>query len=649
MSRIGGRFALFSLAFLISLPAGAVPLEKLFQRPKISSMKISPTGEYLAMRLLEDGKHSILFMDRASQELLGSLTYHGQNEVGSFYWANHERVVAHVYELGKRQEAPKNYGELIAGNYDGSRAEVIFGYRSAERPSSSILRKKDIEYAWGEVIDPLPENKQEVLISRQTMSASMGRAPAAEKLNVYTGHSGDRIRSAKFAGGRFLTDSEGIVRLVSGTDENLNLHVEGLPAGAQEWVELDTTDYGSGFRPVAISDDSNSAYVLGNVDSDKLGLYKLALDGTELKRIYANDDVDITSVHLTPDGRSVYAIRLDKNFPSYLPLSKTHEEATVFRQLLQLFAGRAVEITSDSDDGRFWIVNTSSDVDPGSFFLLDRKENSLLPLFRSLPDIDADDLSKVEPIEFESFDGLGITGYFAPALGTGSEAAPMVVLVHGGPRTRDYWQFDPEVQALATRGFSVLQINYRGSVGFGDDFMHAGDRHWGDHIQQDIIAGTRWAVANGRAENGKICIMGTSFGAYSAVQSAILEPGLFACAVANAGIYDLELLHTKGDVEDLFFGETYLEQVIGRDEEELRKFSPAHNVASLEAPLFIAHGKDDDRAPYEHAKRLMKALDDHDKKYDSLVFSREAHGFYDTSNQVEYMEKVLKFLKKHLR
>ncbi|MDJ0701139.1 MAG: prolyl oligopeptidase family serine peptidase [Woeseiaceae bacterium] len=601
------------------------------------------------MRVLEDGKHSILFMDRASNEVLGSLQYHGKNEVGSFYWANHERVVAHVYELGQRQEAPINYGELIAGNYDGSRAETIFGYRAGERGTATILRKKDIEYAWGEVIDPLPENKKEILISSQSMSSSKGRPPAAEFLDVYSGHSGERVRSAKFAGGRFLTDGQGVVRMVTGSDENLRLHVEGLPAGTQEWVEFDTSNYGSNFWPVAISDDKKSAFVLANVESDKLGLYKLSLDGTQFKEIYVNETVDITSVNLTPDGRGVYAMRIDKNFPSYLLLSKTHEEAAVFKQLLQLFPGHAVEITSDSEDGRFWIVNASSDVDPGSYFLLDREENSLRPLFRSLPDIDANELSKVEPIEFESFDGLSITGYFTRAIDSGNKAAPMIVLVHGGPRLRDYWEYDPYVQTLATRGFSVLQINFRGSTGFGANFMHAGDRHWGDHVQQDIIAGTRWAIADGRAQKGKICIMGASFGAYSAVQSATLAPDLFACAVANAGIYDLELLYTKGDVEDLYFGDTYLEEAIGRDEEQLRKFSPVHNVAALEAPVFIVHGKADDRAPYEHAKRLMKALDEHDKEYDSFILRREAHGFYDTRNQVTYMEKALKFLNKHLR
>jgi dipeptidyl aminopeptidase/acylaminoacyl peptidase len=204
------------------------------------------------------------------------------------------------------------------------------------------------------------------------------------------------------------------------------------------------------------------------------------------------------------------------------------------------------------------------------------------------------------------------------------------------------------VQALATQGFSVLQINYRGSSGFGDSFLRAGNLHWGDLIQQDIISGTRWAIENGKANSGNICIMGANFGAYSAVQSAILEPDLFACAVANAGIYDLELLYKRGDIEDLYWGDAYLEEVIGRDEEQLRKFSPVHNIAALKIPVFIAHGKQDERAPYEHAKRLKKSLDEHNKQYEWFVKGDESQTIYDTENQVAYITAALKFLNQHL-
>ena len=135
----------------------------------------------------------------------------------------------------------------------------------------------------------------------------------------------------------------------------------------------------------------------------------------------------------------------------------------------------------------------------------------------------------------------------------------------------------------------------------------------------------------------------------AAMQSAILEPDLFACAIGNAGIYDLELMHKRGDIQEFYFGDAYLEEAIGYDEEQLTMFSPVHNVASLNSPLLIAHGKRDERVPYEHAKRLIKELDKHNKQYTFFVKSNEAHGFYDTENRVEYMNAALAFLGEHLQ
>lgn len=180
----------------------------------------------------------------------------------------------------------------------------------------------------------------------------------------------------------------------------------------------------------------------------------------------------------------------------------------------------------------------------------------------------------MEPVSFTSFDGMDISGYYTAAKEHEGDTAPLVVLVHGGPRARDYWGFNPEVQVLATQGYSVLQINFRGSDGYGKDFLDAGNRQWGNAIQKDIIAATRWAIATDRAEAGRVCIMGSSFGGYSAMQSAILEPDLYSCVVANAGIYDLAMMYTEGDIEYRYLGKAYLEETIGRDDEELRRTLP---------------------------------------------------------------------------
>lgn len=649
MTKSNQGLAFLVLAMAVSPPATAASIEDLFEQPTYKQIRISPTGDYFAIRIFQDGAHSLAFTKRESPDVVGGLKFSGTDEVGDFYWANNERVVAQVFDVGGTQESPVNYGELYAVNYDGKRAQSIFGYRSGESQVGSIIRRRTADLAWGELIDTVADNDREVLISSKSMSESFDRRPVAIMLDIYTGLESGRIHASKFPDATFFTDGHGEIRLVVGVGEDNRVRVEGLPLEAREWIEFSELNHGSHFTPVAIADNRKSAYVLDNIQSDKIGLFELSLDGTQYKRVYANEEVDITGVNISSDGKSVYAVRLDRSYPSYVMVSSDHEEAQIFKNMLQTFPGQTVDITSHSDDGRFWVVKTSSDVDPGTFYLFDREANALRPISRSLPNIRRDELSRVSAIEFESFDGGKISGYFTPALIEGNGVAPMVVLVHGGPRARDYWRFDPEVQALATSGFSVLQVNYRGSSGFGNAFLRAGNQHWGDQVQQDILAGVRWAIASGKARDGKVCIMGASFGAYSAVQSAILDPDLFACVVANAGIYDLEMLYEQGQVQQRFWGDAYLEEVIGRDEEQLKQFSPVSNVAALKAPIFVAHGKRDDTAPYEHAKRLREELDEHGKEYEWFVRAREAHGFYDTRNQVEYFEEVVRFLDKHLK
>jgi dipeptidyl aminopeptidase/acylaminoacyl peptidase len=465
---------------------------------------------------------------------------------------------------------------------------------------------------------------------------------------VYSGLEKKRIMWSPFPQGRFYTDKNGTVRLVTGRTEDNSIRIQGLPDGAQDWVDIGATNHGRYFTPIAISDDKTSVYVLDNIEDDRVGLYELSLAGDNYRKLYTHKNVDITNLVMTADVRSVIAIRIDDGYPSYLLLSNPGDEAKTFKLLLKYFSGSTVSIRSRSRDGRFWVVRTGTDVDPGSYHLYDREAKTIGKLFDSRPDVKAEDLAAMEPIKFESFDGRSIAGYFTPARNASGKVAPLVVLVHGGPHLRDYWGYDATVQALATNGFSVLQINFRGSTGYGYEFESSGYRHWGDEIQKDIIAGTRWAIREQRVDAGNICIMGGSFGAYSAVQSATLAPDLYNCVVANAGIYDLPLMYQKGDIESRYLGDEYLEKTIGRDDDELAKFSPVNRMALLEQPIFIAHGEKDERAPFEHAKRLRKALDQNGKQYEWFVKRREAHGFYDNDNQVEYLQAAIEFLKKHL-
>lgn len=642
---------LLSFASTVCIDTRAATIDQLTATPLVDDVKISPSGDFIAVRIFNEGKHALRVLARDGLDIVGGLDLSGRNEIGLFDWANDERIVGKIYQIPASEEQPRFYGELFATNYDGSRRELIFGYRADEDQVGSHIRRKKGEFAWGDIVDLLPDEERYILVSVTEMSPGHDRRPILQKLDIYRGLDESRLASSRYPFGEFYTDSEGAPRLITSETPEGFTHVLTWPDEETGWIDIPADLHGPDIDPVAIGDDGTFAYVLDARDHDKAGLYKLSLDGESFQQVYVHDNVDIRQVTMSTDGRSVYAMRADDGYPSYLIFSGVHEEAQLFKRLLQTFPGNLVSIRSRTTDGRYWIVRTGTDTDEGSFHLFDRDENAIMTLFTSRPEVDPAELAPMQPISYESFDGTVIHGYFTAARRSTRNTdapAPLVVLVHGGPFSRVYWGYDQRVQVLATHGYSVLQVNFRGSSGYGRSFAEAGYREWGDAVQRDIIAGTHWAIDTKRATPGNICIMGASFGAYSALMNAMIEPDLYACAIANAGIYDLELMYSRGDVKWIYGGKEYLEKAIGRDKEELRRFSPVDRVASLEAPVLIAHGKQDERAPIVHARRLREALEKHDKSFEWFIKDRESHGFYDNTNRVEYLQTALEFLDAHI-
>ena len=340
------------------------------------------------------------------------------------------------------------------------------------------------------------------------------------------------------------------------------------------------------------------------------------------------------------DGNDVLALRVDPDYTSYLITNSSHPEAKRFRTLLDQFAGLQLSVVSSSLDGSTAVYHVMSDVYSGFYYLW--QDDELKFLFKRYPDLDTSKLLGVEPIIIKARDGTGINGYLTKAT---QGAGPTVMLIHGGPHgIRDLWSFNNEVQMLAAQGFNVIQVNFRGSGGYGESFAELGYGEWGRHIQYDIIDTTRWAIEQNIALPDKLCIMGGSFGAYSAVQSAILEPELYQCAVAAAGIYDLPMLYKKGDVKDVYSGKAYLDEVLGTDEAILRAYSPVHHIDKLKAKLLIVHGEADQRAPIQHARVLMGALDDAGIAYESQIEAGEGHGLLSLENRLEYFRTVSRFI-----
>ena len=275
------------------------------------------------------------------------------------------------------------------------------------------------------------------------------------------------------------------------------------------------------------------------------------------------------------------------------------------------------------------LVASYADVDPGSWYLLDVATSSLKQIESAKPEIDRNAMAPTQVVRYKSLDGLEIPAYLTLPPG-GGRNLPAVVLVHGGPIVRDRWQWQPEVQLLASRGYAVLQPQFRGSAGFGRSFELAGHREWGRRMQDDVTAGAQWLAAQGIADPRRICIYGASYGGYAALWAAVKTPELFRCVASLAGVSDLALMfNAKSDVNSDSFGRLFELRTIGDPTEDAKLFdevSPLKGAARIQVPVLLAHGDLDARVPIVHSEKMIQALNANGKQYEWILLRGEKHG-----------------------
>jgi dipeptidyl aminopeptidase/acylaminoacyl peptidase len=257
----------------------------------------------------------------------------------------------------------------------------------------------------------------------------------------------------------------------------------------------------------------------------------------------------------------------------------------------------------------------------------------------------------VKPIKFQSRDGLTIHGYLTLPKGVEAKKLPTVLVVHGGPWARDDWGYDPETQFLANRGFAALQINYRGSTGYGKRFLHAGDREWGGKMLDDLVDGAEWAVAQGFADRDRLAIYGGSYGGYATLAALAFRPKIFACGIDYVGISNLlTFMKTIPPYWETFRDVMY--KRVGNpetDHEFLLSRSPLFAVDKIEVPLLVAQGYNDPRVNHAEAEQIVDALKAKGSPVEYLVKMDEGHGFQNPENRMEFYEKMEAFLKTHLK
>jgi dipeptidyl aminopeptidase/acylaminoacyl peptidase len=585
--------------------------------------KISPGGTYLAAIRLEGGKRTLAFVDLRNHKLASVLRPEPQS-VGNVYWVNDSRAVVEIWDEYGPLAAPVDYGQLYAVDAAGGGGRMLF-------TSGARVRSR------------LRNEPRRLLIEEFGYDVNY-----LSKVDVYTGDA-TQIAVVPVEKAAFLTDADGEPRIAQAVGADLRPRFFYRHGGRDKvWTEL-TKLKGLTSESTPVAFVGRSFDVVEPLEKG-FGLFSVNIDSGERKLLSHSDLVPPSSFLIDADTHQVVAVEYIPDLPNYDFLAPDHPLARVLKGLLAAYPDDNVRIVSSTDDRKKVVILVYSDRNPGRFLLVDVDKMAAEEIVAARPWVKPDAFAEMSAFHIPANDGLWIHGYITlPKSARAGEALPLVVLPHGGPHyVRDEWDYHSEVQLFAREGFAVLQVNYRGSGGYGSKYQEAGYGHWGDRIVQDIIDATRYAVRKGYADPKRICIYGGSFGGYAALQGAIMAPDLFRCAVGYAGVYDLTLLSSESGSSWSPVGrrlaQNFVRTAVGTDTGELKRASPVYNANKVKARVLLIHGKQDKRVSIEHAERLKKALEESGAKPEWLVERKEGHGFYDEDARERMYVRLVQFL-----
>ena len=604
--------------------AQKVPVEDFFKDPEFSAVTLSPTGEYLTVSVPEGDRTVLAAFRVADMELVGKWDYGRQMHADRVRWVNDERFFVYVSRKLGRYDFRVGTPDVHASNVDGKRRITI--------PNGGTYQ----------IVDTLEQEPDWILVQRSIDSAYLSR------LNVNDG----RLRTAAIAPlrfGSFLVDHEGTLRYAIGTEESNE--VVTLRRVGDSWAEIHRAPMGgSSNMPMGFDPDNRLVYTRVSEDGEPTRVYALDAETEELTLLSENENVDPDSYLYSSDGKELLAVRYLDGVPTTDFINTEHAEVLTYAGLMNAFPDHAVAFSGISRDGRLVLVHVYSDVDPGSYYLFDRQTGQARFLLAARSWIKPEQMSPMRAISFTARDGTQVHGYITIPRNSDGRNLPLIMNPHGGPHgPRDVWGFNPEVQFLANRGYAVLQVNFRGSGGYGNAFERMGYRNWGTSMIDDMTDGVEWAVAEGIADPNRICTYGASYGGYAALQSVVREPERYRCTIGYVGVFSLPLMFRDGDIPRQESGRNYLNRVMPESQAEQQSQSPAFNVDRINIPVMLVHGERDERVPMSQYRALKSALEDAGKPPEVEILARnEGHGFQELENNVRLYNAMEEFLDKYI-
>lgn len=605
-------------------PAPLLDMETFFKNGEKSSFRISPDGNYFSYRADYKGKTNI-FVQKVTDSVAVRVTNDTLRSIYSYFWKGNRIVYAQ--DTG----GDENY-QLFSVKADGSDLKALTPFPGVR----------------SDIIDALLEvdGKEKELIVQINKRVQEYFDPYL--LNIETGAL-TLLYNNKENYDSWVTDNNGNIRLASETD-GVNITWHYRYSDKEPFTPLLTTSFKDIFTPASFDKDNKNIYALSNIGRDKVVLVEYdPVIKKDIQELYSDDKYDLSYINYDRKKQALISVYWEAEKEEKHFFDKEWEKIQI--DLDKKFKGYGPTIVSYDDARTRAIVWTGNDRAHVRYYIYDFKTGETRLAANPYPWIDEKQMSHVKPITYRSRDGLEIHGYLTLPLGVEPKNLPVVINPHGGPWARDSWFFNPEVQFLANRGYAVLQMNFRGSTGYGKKFWEASFKQWGKTMQDDITDGVDWLISEGIADEKRIAIYGGSYGGYATLAGIAFTPDLYAAAVDYVGVSNLfTFMNTIPP-----YWKPYLDQfheMVGnpaKDSLLLASASPALHADKIKTPLLVVQGANDPRVNKAESDQMVEALKKRGVDVEYMVKDNEGHGFANEDNIFDFYRAMEKFLERHLK
>ena len=632
-----------------------IPVKVFAQLPRISELTFSPDGKYFAMiRPINGLRHLVIQPSNGKGDPV-VIPPRDELEIWRYHWASNERLLVIVSFEGWRRGIPTFETRLIGINRDGSNAKyLVEPARSSNRSSGKgsnlrrggIRRGGEIAQLQHDIVDYLPDDPDHILLS---VDADRDNSDELRRINIHTGRF-TQLYKRFFGIQSWMTDRQGEVRFASGVDARgakgitrTKKRVHYYRPADGDFADFRKTEiYQQGYRPVSFAENPDHLYMSGTGQYGTRSFIKYDLrEKKVIETLFDHESYDAYYRLYDPIDDRLIGIRFIDERPKAAIFDPTW--AKRYRTINRALAGTNNRIVSSNSARTLHLILSSSDQEPGIYYAYDEKAKKIDPLMVRYAGIEPDQMAPMKMISYESRDGLAISAVLTLPLGSDGTNLPTVVMPHGGPNRRDWISFDYWVQFLASRGYAVLQPNFRGSYGFGQAFKEAGYEQWGLKMQDDVTDGTRWLIDQGIADPKRICIVGGSYGGYAALMGVVKEPDLYACAISLNGVTNIpRLMALANNFIGGALGTEYINQK-GRKE-----VSPEFHAKSILAPVLLIAAKDDRNVDYKQSKGMASALKRAKKKYKYVEMKSGDHSLTTEKSRERFLSEMEAFLAEHI-